>query len=443
MLDAQRREASRNPPRRGANNAPMRGRSGILALGIAAAIIAAVFVATAPDPVGRAPKGTTPATPPPAGERRNDEAALSLEDSIAAPGGLRENLIDWARGAGLPDEVIFGATGAPTSVRDGLLQAAGGTREAGLLVLDERAPNTPGAASWRRLAPGERLPERIVLLVHGLDEPGSIWDDLAPALAGAGLRPVRFDYPNDQRIGASAELLFLWMHELRMRGGARLDIVAHSMGGLVVRDCLTRAALRAGRLEATDEWPAVETLITVGTPWQGAPMANLQMVSEVREQVMRWFGSDRAAPLGALGFLRDGAGEAADDLLPGSPFLTDLNSRPWPPGLRLTVIYGEMGGDDARALSAAINDASVRGLTRFLGLGDAAARLEAMSAQLGDGVVPVAAAQCPGALDVVRLAANHRLMRKRLPGEHAARESVGAAPAVAPAIPVILDRLAR
>jgi pimeloyl-ACP methyl ester carboxylesterase len=425
----------------------MRDRLGILALGLSGAIIAAVFVATAPSPHGPAGDTRKPTDPPPAptgaqpGAETQLEAQRTLEDSIAAPGALRENLIDWARGAGLPDHAVFGATGSPTSVRDGLVQSAGGARDAGLLVLDERKRNAPGDAHWRRLAPGERLPERIVLLVHGLDEPGSIWDDLAPALAAAGLRPVRFEYPNDQRIGASAELLFQWMHELSLRGVARLDIVAHSMGGLVVRDCLTRDDCCAGGLAPSDGRPAIDRIITVGAPWQGAPMANMQLVSEVREQVMRWFGSDRATPLGALGFLRDGAGEAADDLLPGSAFLTELNSRPWPPGLRLTVIYGEMGGDDARALSTAIDEQSVRGLTRFLGLDEAAARVEAWSAQLGDGVVPVESAQCPGATDVVRLAANHRLMLKRLPGEHAARDGVGVSPAVAPAIPVILDRL--
>ena len=46
-----------------------------------------------------------------------------------------------------------------------------------------------------------------VVLIHGLDEPGDIWDDLVPALHTAGFDVWEFRYPNDQGVDRSAEYL--------------------------------------------------------------------------------------------------------------------------------------------------------------------------------------------------------------------------------------------
>ena len=46
-----------------------------------------------------------------------------------------------------------------------------------------------------------------VVLVHGLDEPGSIWEDVIPALREADWAVWEFHYPNDQPIEASAAYL--------------------------------------------------------------------------------------------------------------------------------------------------------------------------------------------------------------------------------------------
>ncbi len=46
-----------------------------------------------------------------------------------------------------------------------------------------------------------------VVLVHGLDEPGGLFDELTPALEQAGFRAVEFRYPNDQAITRSSEFL--------------------------------------------------------------------------------------------------------------------------------------------------------------------------------------------------------------------------------------------
>lgn len=286
------------------------------------------------------------------------------------------------------------------------IEATGGYR---LLSLDERD-------HWAELGAEAPLPPRIVLLVHGLDEPGTIFDDLAPAIAGAGMTPVYFEYPNDQRIADSTALLRVALHQLNRRGVDRVDLVCHSMGGLVALDCLTRDTMYAGSAARRDGLPEVGRWITVGTPFKGAPLAGLRLIAEWREQAVRWTDSVVNGAPSPSGTLADGAGEAGVDLAPDSGFLTDLNSRPAPTGAPLTVIYSEL----APGLQVA-------------GVG----------AELGDGVVPVWSAVPAWATDAVKLGVNHRSMLKSASIEQAARNAVGAQPRTAPAIPIILDRLAR
>jgi pimeloyl-ACP methyl ester carboxylesterase len=286
------------------------------------------------------------------------------------------------------------------------IETPGGYR---LLSLD-------GRDRWVALPADRRLPPRIVLLVHGLDEPGTIFDDLAPAIAGAGMTPVYFEYPNDQRIADSTALLRVALHQLDQRGVDRVDLVCHSMGGLVALDCLTRGSMYAGTTTGNDGLPDVGRWITVGTPFKGAPMAGLRLIAEWREQAVRWTDSIANGAPAPGGTLADGAGEAGVDLAPDSEFLTELSSRPAPIGVSLTAIYSEMAPG-----------------VQVAGVG----------AELGDGVVPVWSAVPAWATDAVKLGVNHRSMLKSASIEQAARNAVGAEPRIAPAIPIILDRLAR
>lgn len=278
-----------------------------------------------------------------------------------------------------------------------------------LLSLDDNS-------NWQELPADDALPERVVLLLHGLDEPGTIFDDLAPAIEAEGLTPLYFEYPNDQRIADSAPLLHVALRQLRTRGVVRVDLVCHSMGGLVSRDCLTRDTMYAGDATGGDGLPAVERWITVGTPFDGAPLAGLRFIAEWREQAVRWTGAILDGEETPEGRLADGAGEAGEDLAPESPFLTELNERPWPTGLQFTVIYSELAPG-----------------VQVGGLGT----------EIGDGVVPVWSAVPAGIPDTVKLTGNHRSMLKSAAIEQSVRDAAGAEPRVAPAIPVILDRLSR
>lgn len=196
-------------------------------------------------------------------------------------------------------------------------------------------------------------------------------------------------------------------------GTREVRLVAHSMGGLVSRDLLTQNTVIP---------LAIPTLITVGTPHAGSPLAGMRWVAEAREQFVRWFDAPAwtlpgsASPPGLRG-------RAGQDLLPGSEFLRSLNARPHPSGVATTVIYG-------RWLPAVPPRASVG---------------NALLSAIGDGVVSIASARLSGVDDHVEVSGNHRGMLRRLTPAAILRARRGLAPVgpTPPAIPVILDRLRR
>ncbi len=317
-------------------------------------------------------------------------------------------------------------------------------RPRGVALLSGLKPEN-GDALWTPLKDGEETPECLVLLVHGLDEPGPIWDDLAPALVEANgeFGVARFDYPNDQPVAASTNLLISALRDLRARGTARVDLVCHSMGGLMARDALTRAGVYGGAGCGHEDLPDVCRLIMVGTPNAGSPWSKLRALGEIREQIARFLDDPDHDARGLLGYLNDGLGEAGDDLLPGSAFLTDLNARPMPEGVAVTVIAGRLAPVRNEDLEWIAGSWLVR---QLLGSDDAAAlaaSIRVLSSQLGDGVVPVSSAVLPGVADTVYVEANHRSMLRTVDVVKTARTLVGAECAPPPAIGVIVERLSR
>lgn len=306
------------------------------------------------------------------------------------------------------------------------------------------APNCNTALGpWERPASGTALPPRVVLLVHGLDEGGGIWDNAAPALADAGHIVLRFNYPNDQPIPASADLLAAALRDLRTRDVRTVDLVGHSMGGLVARDVLTRPDYYNADARGRNGWPAIERFIMLGTPNNGAPLAPLRGAMEVRDQFVRWMNSEHKASSGLLGFMVDGGGEAGDDLRPDSAFLTTLNARPLPTHLAITIVIGEIAPKGRTRLVSALDSPYIR---RVIGE-DKAERWKAGTNGLwhdvGDGVVPTASADLQGVADIVRVQADHRSMIRVLEPLEAARDALGMDNPTPPAIPIILERLAR
>jgi len=310
-------------------------------------------------------------------------------------------------------------------------------RATGLTFVTDEDDRTP-VAVYQGMQ--DEMPRRVVVLIHGLDDPGWMFDDVAPALRRAGFETARIEYPNDGPIGQSADLAALCLMELKRRGVEKVDIVAHSMGGLVARDVLTRTAYYSGDGAGNQRFPAVDRLVMCGTPNHGSNMARLRAVSEAKEHMSRtlsgqgtWFG----------GFL-DGRGEAATELLPGSAFLRQLNERPIASHTACTIIAGRMSpvtgaelgalGRKARDVARAAN--APNWLRNWLASADERATdvLRGAVRGLGDGCVAIDFTRLPGVDDFIVVEANHIGMIVNI---------VPGSTKKPPAIPIILDRLAR
>lgn len=316
-------------------------------------------------------------------------------------------------------------------------------RNFGLTVVTAGDPAAPLAAQ-------QPAPERMVVLVHGLDDPGFMWRDLIPALRSAGHHVARFEYPNDGPVSESADLLAAALGDLRKAGVECVDVVAHSMGGLVTRDVLTRPAYYAGDGAAGErdgeaaKFPSIDHLIMLGTPNHGSKWARLRMVAELREHFYRALHGEEQW---LSGFDADGTGEAGIDLLPNSDFLRRLNDRPLASHTQYTIIAGQCGSELAEDVKSFAQ--RVRKLAEAT---DAPAWLRELASteneelaasfvgdtvnELGDGCVTVESARLQGVDDFVIVPGNHLSMIVNI----GADKTSGRVP---PAIPLVLERLSR
>lgn len=262
------------------------------------------------------------------------------------------------------------------------------------------------------------LPDRLVLLVHGLDEPGGIWDDAIPTILAENLHLARFDYSNDQSIVATADELAAALRSLRAAGVKRVDLVCHSMGGLAARDVLTRDSYYNGDAAGSSDLPPVDRFILVGVPNRGSAFAGLQAISEMREHALRILDTSDFSAASLTQFLRDGRGEAAADLEIDSAFLKDLNSRPLPRNVRISVIAGRIAEEGVADALEFLDSPLVRQLVDADGVRWLKTSATLLHQQVGDGVVSVESASLPGVSDTVVLNANHQslLRHTSLPG---------------------------
>ena len=313
-------------------------------------------------------------------------------------------------------------------------------RTLGIRMLDE-APSgvtsngAPPIPTWTQLSRiNGTLPSRLVLLVHGLDEPGDIWDDLAPRIQKAGLRVARFDYHNDGPIKDDADELAAWLRTLKARGVSNVDLVCYSMGGLVAREVLTRPnpMLYAGEARGREGLPDIDRLIMIATPNAGSSWAHLEILAEARDQFQRWLDSDGTDSGSFAGFLVDGHGEAADDLLPRSPFLTELNARPLPRDVRMTLIAGKMMPVTRQDALDVLQSRFVKAILSQAEIEKLAAQVEVAANGLGDGPVATDSVKLNGVEDSVVCEGEHCYLLKRSPLQ-----------TEPPATPIVLDRLTR
>ena len=267
-----------------------------------------------------------------------------------------------------------------------------------------------------------------VVLVHGLDDPGKVWMNLAPALSRKGFNVWQLHYPNDQPIEESARFFYDQLKPLQQLGTTRLAIVSHSMGGLVAREMLTDPRIAYIEKAGAGEVPRVIGLIMVATPNHGSELARFRLFGEIRDQWAHLINGQGHLLSGIV----DGAGEAKIDLLPESEFLQSLNSRPQPDGVKQLVIAGVVSpwdeDDIHQFFSSSGENASAVGQEL---LGDLEEFLKSVSDGLGDGLVTVDSTRIDGV--------EHRTV----PGTHLSmiRNITKGSSRVPPAVPIIIEYL--
>ncbi len=250
------------------------------------------------------------------------------------------------------------------------------------------------------------LPTRAIVLVHGLDEPGAVWSDLAPALLSGGYTVIKLDYPNDGPIDAASKLLVSALADLKSRGVRNVDIVAHSMGGLVARDALTRSDGYAGHGGGSPSLPAVDRLVMLATPHAGSKLAALQPLSEAREQIARRIDGTHAPEAGLINSAADGKGEAAIDLARDSAFLRALNARSHPKHTRIINVIARVVPEeqersvvsDLAGIAELVDEQASPALQRILA---------DITSALGDGLLSVESMKLEG-VENVTVSADHR-----------------------------------
>ncbi|MFT3692960.1 MAG: alpha/beta fold hydrolase [Kofleriaceae bacterium] len=119
---------------------------------------------------------------------------------------------------------------------------------------------------------------RPVIVLHGYAMNRANFYPLARRLRAANLGPVfGFEYWTLGRIAAGARQLGWFVDEVReTTGAAEVDIIGHSMGGVVARYYVT--------LAGGD--PHVHRLITLGSPHAGTDMGKLGIGHPARELVL-------------------------------------------------------------------------------------------------------------------------------------------------------------
>ena len=282
--------------------------------------------------------------------------------------------------------------------------------------------------SERIIPEGDTLSRKSVVLVHGLDDPGKVWLNLAPALVEENFNVWLLHYPNDQPVVESARLFFDQLKGLRQTGVQRISIVGHSMGGLVSREMLTSPEIDYNHAAKNEQVPEVASLTMVATPNHGSLLAHFRAFAEVRDQLFR-LAKGEANWLGAI---LDGAGEAKIDLLPGSRFLTELNARPHPEGVDQLIIAGITSPWNERDVQSWRGKLQQNASEDRQKQADAIANyLISMSHGLGDGLVTVESTRLEG------------VAHRTVDGTHLSmiRNITPSSRRIPSAVPIIIDRL--
>ncbi len=156
--------------------------------------------------------------------------------------------------------------------------------------------------------------DKILLMVHGwTSQPSDAWSEflnkIEPQIDISGYTHyLTFGYDTRKGIDENGEILANFLKNLP--NGASVDIIGHSMGGLVARSAI----------ENHQSSKFVKNLITIGTPHKGAELALIQY----------FLGTQIALnnPVQLIGYSKNTKG--LRDLNISSSFLNNLNKNPLP-----------------------------------------------------------------------------------------------------------------
>ena len=217
-----------------------------------------------------------------------------------------------------------------------------------------------------------RKKDRPIVLVHGIHGNAGYFGDLAIALREAGFDVWEFLYPNDQNIRFSAGLFGQALQFVQSHYDAPgVNVVAHSMGGLV-----TRAYMQGMAMLASDEIDVrntdrnvpyqsdVHKWMSLGTPHYGNTWAHHLVTGDparcvIRTEIGKWNAGD-------IPFADDEP--AIAQIAAGSDFLWRLNEAPlprMPDASRDMVTIAAIGQDELREfvqgclVSDPVNDTAV------------------------------------------------------------------------------------
>jgi pimeloyl-ACP methyl ester carboxylesterase len=152
-----------------------------------------------------------------------------------------------------------------------------------------------------------------ILLLHGATGSAQEFRYFIEHLDHSRYQAWIYQYPSGAPLEAMAHLLYWKLRNLQVRHGfTRLEVVAHSMGGLVARRFL---------MDHAAEFPQLDQFISISTPWGGQPSAALG-VTHSPAVIPSW-----------------------RDLQPEGPYLNSLFAQPLPPGINYTLLFGHLSGE--------------------------------------------------------------------------------------------------